>query len=188
MNYPFIVFMKVGPHAGESFELIMQRKQQEIADTGMAFWGYGGTLCHPFTQIRPFVDFARRMGSDVLLAMSIVKGKGGNTLVSAEAVEYTADDYGWKPIPSEIRVTGSKYALVLGDLREERFECDLQKYAVGVGRHAGYPASTYIRDRVDKACLCWRLGPEMGEERVLSVSYVAKLCAPYAVKVRNEKE
>ena len=48
------VFMKVGQHAGEDFESIIKRKTEEIKNTGMSFWGYGGPMCHPTKQIQPF--------------------------------------------------------------------------------------------------------------------------------------
>ena len=48
------IFMRVGSHAGESFDEILERKQRELADAGRIFWGYGGPTLHPITQVQPF--------------------------------------------------------------------------------------------------------------------------------------
>ena len=59
MNAPYrpgdgILFMKVGVHARESLEDIIERKDKEIRDAGYALWGYGGSTCHPSTMVQPF--------------------------------------------------------------------------------------------------------------------------------------
>lgn len=45
-GYP-VLYMKVGMHAGESLEDILERKQAEVDRVGFAMWGYGGPTCPP---------------------------------------------------------------------------------------------------------------------------------------------
>lgn len=51
-----ILYMKVGTHANEGLEAIIARKQREIEEAGVAFWGYGGSTCHPTTMVQPFAE------------------------------------------------------------------------------------------------------------------------------------
>src|SRR5438477_290714 len=48
------LFMKVGNHANETWEQILERKRKEYDRTGRTFWGYGGTTCHPLGVVQPF--------------------------------------------------------------------------------------------------------------------------------------
>ena len=50
------IFMKVGVHAQETLTDIIARKQRELKDAGVSFWGYGGNTCHPTTKVQPFVS------------------------------------------------------------------------------------------------------------------------------------
>ena len=49
-----LLFMKVGLHAGEKFDEILERKRREYQKAGMIFWGYGGNTCHPTLAVQPF--------------------------------------------------------------------------------------------------------------------------------------
>jgi hypothetical protein len=49
-----LLFMKIGGHGDETLHQILERKRKEYNDTGISFWGYGGTACHPLKQVRPF--------------------------------------------------------------------------------------------------------------------------------------
>ena len=44
-----IIFMKVGRHAGEDFEAIIERKRREYDAAGMIFGAMVGAPCTPFT-------------------------------------------------------------------------------------------------------------------------------------------
>ena len=58
-----IVYMKVGTHANEPLDQILDRKLKEIDEAGVAFWGYGGSTCHPVTTVQPFArTFAEEGG------------------------------------------------------------------------------------------------------------------------------
>ena len=60
------IVMKVGFHAGEEWNEIIARKQGEISSTGVTFWGYGGSACHPLRQVQPF---AHECEGDVVVTM-----------------------------------------------------------------------------------------------------------------------
>ena len=49
-----LIFMRVGNHAGETFESILARKKREYEEAGKIFWGYGGTTLHPTKHVQPF--------------------------------------------------------------------------------------------------------------------------------------
>jgi hypothetical protein len=62
------IFMKIGSHAGETLEQILERKQREIERTGRSFWGYGGASCHPLTQLQPFArTLVQRASGDLFI-------------------------------------------------------------------------------------------------------------------------
>ena len=52
------VIMKAGPHTGEDLDAIIARKQEEAASAGWCLWGYGGSACHPLTQVQPQAESA----------------------------------------------------------------------------------------------------------------------------------
>lgn len=177
------IFMKVGQHAGEDFEFILERKRQERRDAGMTFWGYGGPTCHPLTQVRPFVREVLEEGGRVNLLMETMDSKADPDVVPA--TEYSEDGINWRTLPTGIIVTGSRYAIVLGDIRAEEFELPLHDYAVALGKNEGRNASDYINGRVDKACLT--LGAELKakKERKVKITYAAEIIEPYAVLLRG---
>ena len=49
-----LLYMKVGSHAQESLEDIIERKRKEIEDAGFALLGYGGNTCPPVSMVQPF--------------------------------------------------------------------------------------------------------------------------------------
>lgn len=67
--YQDIIFMKIGRHADETLDSILARKREEFRRTGRTFWGYGGSTCHPLTQVRPFVRTITEQGGRVNLLM-----------------------------------------------------------------------------------------------------------------------
>ena len=49
--------MKVGDYGSECLEGILDRKNRELEGSEkMIFWGYGGTVLNPKTQVQPFVE------------------------------------------------------------------------------------------------------------------------------------
>jgi hypothetical protein len=183
-----ILFMKVGTHAQETLSDIIARKTKEIADAGFAMWGYGGGTCHPLTMVQPFAKRAVEMGQPIYLCMEEM-----NSNHFAEqlcAAEYSADNEKWEVIPDDIRVLGSRYALLIEDLHKEEFALPLDQTRVAIGPSMGRLGSRYIKGRVDKACLEILEKPEqanadeeLAKERPIGL--VAKLKAPYAVFLRK---
>lgn len=96
----------------------------------------------------------------------------------------------WKRIPPAIEVRGSRYALVIRDLRKETFKLPLDQTRVPVGPSQGRLGSRYVQGRVDKACLEVTDQPELandGARRLIDINFVAELYEPYAVFLRGER-
>lgn len=178
--------MKVGNHAGETFEQILERKNGEFAKAGKIFWGYGGTACHPIQQVQPFARLTVKEEGSIYLVMQYVDSKADPDIVPA--TEYSADGINWQPIPDGIVVTGSRYALVLDEITPGQLNLPPRDYLVGIGPSRGKPADTYLQGRVDKGCLTrGRVGnsdvPQLSKPK--KISYVARLQEPYAVILRG---
>src|SRR4051812_41611270 len=107
------LFMKVGDHAGEPWEAILERKRREFTKAGMIFWGYGGTACHPLSQVQPFARLSIKQQGRIFLVMEHIDSKADPDIVPA--TQYSSDGINWKPIPEGISVLGSKYAFVLDE-------------------------------------------------------------------------
>jgi hypothetical protein len=189
VNEPqFVIFMKVGVHAGETLESIVSRKRREEAEHGSFLWGYGGTLCHPLNQVAALVDEARGAGHDVVLAMIETQSRhvGGSDLVASHA---SADGQDWAPLAPTQVVRGSRYALVGTALERCDLTVDLSAYAVAAGPSTGQPVSTYVRGRVDKACATRRYGaltdkPRWVADKPVKLAMRARLLPPHALFVR----
>jgi len=179
---PFI-FMKVGNHAGESFETILKRKRKEYDKTGKIFWGYGGTACHPVNQVRPFATLQTKKKDGIYLFMSFVSSSSDQGTLRAR--EYSVDGIDWQKIPNGIIVTGSKYALVLDEITETDLEIDMNQFIVGYGPSRDKKAVDYLKGRTDKACLIPDLYYKSNQEPIVKkIEYQAKLQDPYAVLLR----
>jgi len=178
------IFMKVGNHAGESFDAILARKNHERERAGCTFWGYGGTVCHPLMQVQPFARLYAKKQGCIYLFMEPMDSKANPDIEPAR--EYSGDGAMWHPLPQGISVIGSRYALVLDEIKPIDFEIDLEKYIVGVGYSRGRNATEYIQGRVDKGCLTLAPAPPSSAVQPLrkSVKFSAKLLEPYAVLLR----
>jgi len=177
--------MKVGTHAQETLEDIIARKTKEIEQEGFAFWGYGGSTCHPTTMVQPFAKTYEQRGKTLYLCMERMSSKHHADPIRAD--EYSADGITWKEIPPAIGALGSRYALVISSLETEDFDLSLAQTKVAIGRSEGVKGSMYIKGRVDKACLSV-VGSEpdtASDERVVKIGLVAALKSPYAVFLRN---
>ncbi len=177
------IFMKVGTHAGEDLDTIIERKLREIEKTGMSFWGYGGPTCHPTKQVQPFAKTVVEKRGSIYLCMEKIHSLADPDIVPATM--YSVDGVNYSPIPDGITVTGSRYAIVLDEIVPEEFEIPLDAYEVAYGRSMGRPASGYIQGHVDKACL--ELNPNRmigASEKKKVISLVGKLKEPYAVFVK----
>jgi hypothetical protein len=181
-----ILFMKVGTHAREPLEDIIARKTREIVETGYAMWGYGGGTCHPSTMVQPFAEGFARAGNVIYLVMQEMESKHFAEQIRAD--QFSVDGASWEDIPETINVLGSRYALLVKNLRKERFDLPLGRTRVGVGNSIGLQGSRYVQGRVDKACLEVTEDmskPMQAEEAIVPIGLVAELVKPYAVFLRN---
>ncbi len=185
-----VLFMKVGTHAQESLADIIARKRQEIDTVGYAMWGYGGNTCHPGTMVQPFARAFAEREEPIHLVMEEMDSKhAADPLCAAEA---SVDGLKWEAIPEAIEVRGSRYALVIRDLRAVDFSLPLNQTVVPVGPSSGRLGSRYINGRVDKACLEFLAQPELTNEDAerfqRRINLVAELVDPYAVFLRNYRK
>lgn len=182
-----ILFMKVGVHANESLEDIIQRKTLEIEQAGFALWGYGGNTCHPGTMVQPFAKAHQAVGGKIFLCMQEMESRHFADPIRAE--QYSIDGIHWQDVPEAINVLGSRFALAIKDLHEEKFILPLEKTRVAVGNSKGALGNKYIAGHVDKACLDLSDQLEIpaapGEGTEIQISLVAELCDPYAVFLKN---
>jgi len=183
-----IIFMKVGTHARESLAEIIARKRAEIEQSGFGMWGYGGNTCHPRTMVQPFAEEVRKRNQPIYLCMQ--------TMVSTHwaeplrASEYSEDGLKWKAMPDTIDVLGSRFALVIKNLRQEDHFMPLDETRVAIGNNRGRLGSRYIQGRVDKACLEVVEHAELPSEdkpTVAKINLVAELIEPYAVFLRDPR-
>lgn len=174
--------MKVGVHAGEDLALIIERKKREIERAGFAMWGYGGNSCHPTTMVQPFARTRSDLEKPILLCMHPMKSNHFAEPVRAE--EFSTDGLTWQPVPAEIDVLGSRYALCVKNLTEVQDELELGRTQVALGNSMGRRGSDYIKGRVDKACLEFaETAPD--DSHTVEIGLVAELVDPYAVFLRN---
>ena len=173
------IFMKVGNHAGEDFDQIMERKMREIETTGLSFWGYGGTTLHPRTQVQPFARLCLQQQGSVQLIVEPIDSKADPELLPAR--EYSVDGRVWEPIPDGILVTGSRYALVLSEIRPGDLIFPTVDYSVGIGPSQGKLASDYLRGHVDKGCFARHNDAQYSGDTMRQIGYVAEVEDPFAV-------
>jgi hypothetical protein len=179
------LYMKVGTHAQEPLEDIINRKTREIEQAGYAMWGYGGNTCHPETMVQPFARSCEQRGDVIYLCMEEMNSKHFAEQIRAE--EWSSDGLKWQTIPPEIAVLGSRYALVIKNLRKEEFDISLQNTKVAIGNSSGASGSKYISGRVDKGCLeVWENPVVSPEDKSVHIKLVADLINPYAVYLRNK--
>lgn len=181
-----ILFMKIGIHAREPLEEIIRRKLREIDEVGEAYWGYGGSTCHPTSMVQPFAQEQAELNRPIHLVMHKMVSNHWAEPVPAD--EFSVDGRTWHPVPHAIQVRGSRYALVIEDLQEAEFMLPLSRTRVALGPSAGRSGKDYISGRVDKACLALEGNidlPRPPDEKAISIGLVAKLKPPYAVFLRN---
>lgn len=180
-----LLYMKVGMHAQEGLEAIIERKTREIEEAGHALWGYGGSTCHPQTMVQPFAKVYERKGSLIYLCMEPMESSHFADPLRAD--EFSVDGLKWEEIPEAVNVLGSRYALVIKDLRKEEFGLPLENTRVALGNSMGRSGSKYINGRVDKACLEIADKDPSVPERTVHIGLVADIVKPYAVYLRNRR-
>lgn len=180
------VFMRVGNHAGEDFETILERKQREYDESGMIFWGYGGTTLHPIKHVQPFAKMRIAEEGSISIVMQPIDSKADPDVLPAN--EYSVDGVNWVAIPSGIEVTGSRYAMVLDEITPGQLDLNLRNFEVGIGPSRGRNAAQYLRGRVDKGCfVSTQLGDHAPsvEDKIVPIGFQARLLDPFAVMLRH---
>lgn len=177
--YKNIIFMKYGVHASESIESIIKRKMEEIEKCQKMFWGYGGVLCHPLNQVQPFLEENVLRKEKTYLLLSKTPSELNN--VPQIAKMYSCDKINWEPIPNEIKVLGSKFAIVCSSIEQCDFNLDLSSYIVPVGNSRGRKLSQYIQGRVDKACGRYNKDVSGVEPRIVNITLCAEIVYPFSV-------
>ena len=183
LGQPF-VYMKVGTHANEPLKEIIERKTREIERAGYAMWGYGGNTCHPLTMMRPFAKSYEQRGGIIYLCMEEMNSNNFADQIRAE--QYSIDQSTWQDIHPDVNVLGSRFALVIKNLRQEEFDVSLDSTRVALGRSAGMIGSKYIAGRVDKGCLEVFKDPGDRPGNTKHIRLVADIVDPYAVLLRNK--
>lgn len=181
-----VLYMKVGTHANEPLDAIIERKQAEIDAAGFALWGYGGNTCHPTTMVQPFArDFELR-GETIHLVMHPMVSN--HFAVTARAEEMSTDGQEWTRIPDPINVLGSRYALAIAALEAVEFALPLSQTRVALGNSRGRRGDEYIQGRVDKAVfevVDKATDDDDTEREAEQIGLVADLVEPFAVFVRT---
>lgn len=138
-------------------------------------------------MVQPFAKMHQAMGGKIFLCMQEMESHHFADPVRAE--QYSVDGIHWQEVPEAINVLGSRFALAIKDLHEEKFILPLDKTRVAVGNSKGALGNKYIAGRVDKACLDLSDQvdiPSAPEEATnIQISLVAELCDPYAVFLKN---
>lgn len=178
------IFMRVGNHAGESFESILERKRQELQQAGRIFWGYGGSTLHPVRHVQPFARLWVQHAGPIQLVMEPIDSRADPDILPAS--EFSIDAIEWQPLPSGIVVTGSRYALVLDEIRPGELDLDLRQFEVGVGPSRGKNAAEYVQGRVDKGCFVAATSHRAGRgpSNVRRIGWYGRLVEPYGVMLR----
>ncbi len=180
----YVILMKIGYHGDESLQQIIQRKKNEDVTENCFFWGYGGSVCNPTSQVQPFVNEANKNGEKVHLLMIEIMSKiqtGSN-----RSSWYSTDNANWTMIPKSISVIGSKYALVCKGLyRVVNGRINLRDYSVGVGPSKGKLVIDYMKTRTDKACAILNTKPSNRNlshvNSDIKIKHIAEVVSPYAV-------
>jgi hypothetical protein len=181
-----ILFMKVGPHSGFDLSEIIAMKEAEEKAHGKFFWGYAGTLCHPYKV----VDFARQSlknGKRPMMVMAYTPSKYVSSI--GRLSEYSVDKVRWVPLPEGVILKGCKYAVIGKGLRRVRFLIDLNSYTVWNGGQialwgrSGKPLGEYLRGQVNKACAIF-MPTSSKPPCYTQILCTAEIIEPYCVFLR----
>lgn len=176
------IFMKVGSHAGESLDGIVERKQRELSKAGKTLWGYGGNgPCHPKTQVQPF---AQKWGNPLYVLMSRTKApvQTRHSTRARRATKHSADQEEWSDLKGFV-VTGSKFAFVLDKLQRVDFDLNLEDFEVGFGA-PGRNAANFFRGQTSRGCLVATDATGVnrtGQASPVRIELCGRLVPPYAV-------
>ena len=173
------IFMKVGPHGGETLDEILDRKNRELKKAGMIFWSYGekGPL-HPTEQVQPFVErWVEKLDYiEVLMEPTKARSQYGPAAGTANSYSARNNKEGRESIPKGI-LTAPPHALMLGEIRRCDLKLDLRDCELGIGDNERTNAAQYLAFRgmkeqtgrgrgADKGCLVERGQRKMAPLRI----------------------
>lgn len=187
------IFMKVGSHAGESIEGILERKRRALTKQGRIFWAYTNTP-DPVECVQRLVEEEKAIEVLMPLTRDALRRPRATSAASAAASrpakEFSCDGITWKELPPGDKVTVSRwaldkeraYALVLGEIkREQQLTLNLGDYKVW-NDPKGRNGAEYLKGQSSKACLVETSDRRAGEQ--VRIYYRARLVKPYAVMLR----
>ncbi len=182
------IHMKVGPHGPEkTLDEILARKAREFRATGRIFWGYGGFVLHPRTQVWPFADeWVEKQGSIYLLMERLERAAKNRVPNALGATHYSENGNDWCPLPRGV-ATGPTHALIIDKIEPVNRELDLREYRAGIGPNAGKNALDFIKGMSDKGCLVHEGKTPDREEKLVTIAYAARLLLPYGVFLRRDE-
>jgi hypothetical protein len=177
VRYKAILFMKAGPHSGNSLEKIIKMKMEELNRFGKFYWGYSGTLCHPY-RVQRFVQANR--DTQVMLILSPTKS--AYKVENFKKIrEYSIDNKKWKRLPQGIYLWNCKFAVVASNLKQVDQYINLNEYYVTTTQGSCL-LGKYLRYRVNKACALFR--ETSSQPCLVKVSYIAELVYPFCIFLR----
>ena len=150
IDFNNVMLMKFGTHGNASPHQIILDKTSDLLASGVFFWGYGGSTCHPENQVQPFLNQVAKNGENVYLVLSPIASVWDGNASQRSLFSRNFED--WIRLPDGVTVSGSKYAVICDEITICEEVIDLSNYEVSVGPHAGRPVSSYLRGRNTKAC------------------------------------
>lgn len=166
--------MKAGPHSGNSLDVIIKMKKEEEEKFGIFYWGYSGTLCHPF-KIQKFAMEAIKNKTIPKLLFSVTES-AYNPPGIKKVYKYSLDARVWKDLPTGVYLWNCDYAIIATNLKEVEAYVDLNEYVVTEKKKR---LGEYLRYRVNKACAKFYGATRF--PRLVKVKYVADIVSPFCV-------
>ncbi len=167
--------MKAGPHSGDSLDKIINMKYEEEKRIGKFYWGYSGTLCHPF-RVQDFCKYALLRNMKVKLLLTPTKSEynpGGIRKVA----RFSTDNLHWYPLPNGVHLWNCKYAVIAKNLKK------IKNAFINLNEYIVFPSkkllSEYFRGRVNKACALF--ATTNSKSKLLPISYVADVISPFCI-------
>ena len=180
----------MGPHAGEDSDEIFARKIADIRSAGRTFWVIRSHKAKP-DMIQYIGSAVRNRSGEPLCAFLAPSSPGGAvpTKTSSAAVEYSANQSKWQPLPAGItpvtgQITPSTCALVFDQLCfRESASIDLWQYA------DFFNQDQPVKIRQGASTIGVRIGntsthPDRMKSHLRQIMAVGRLAEPFAVWLR----
>jgi hypothetical protein len=173
----FGIVMKVGPHSGMTLSEIAESKFNEETRGGVHYWGYSGTLCYP-TRVSEFIEYALTFQSTPPQLLLIETNAQYSSPIGYIG-RYSKDNIHFKTFPHPVQLQGAQYAFVCKSLRQVNMSFCLNSYSIVGGKKDGVTLDSYLRHRVNKACV--KLRHVSSGSSNTKLAYIAQLVDPYVI-------